>query len=73
MIVSGYSLHLYCDAADCAGGLWDQRAKAEFAGETASEARRRAREAGWRLAVAAGACLCPSCARSVKEVPSAIV
>ena len=62
MIVGCYVLHLYCDAPEgsCANG-WHEENTDEFTGETASEARRWARDGGWTLDMHAGKALCPSC------------
>jgi len=66
-IVACYDMHLYCDHADC---LWgDRRFKpSQFAGYDRNSTLRRARKAGWLIAMdgksienglGSGRCLCP--------------
>lgn len=52
MIVGSYVLHLYCDGERCAAQRQTRGepiAHGEFTGNTGGEAKRAAREAGWKL------------------------
>lgn len=52
MIVGGYTLDLYCDVEGC-----DEQA--DFAGHSAGDARKLARQAGWVVRLSTNECLCP--------------
>lgn len=67
MIVSGYTLHLYCDDD---GHPWDTTPGAltepgEFSGRTGAIAMSEARAVGWRFYREGGEmkCRCPECDR----------
>lgn len=55
MIVSGYSLNLYCDAPGCPRG--QAHGMGEYTGETGARCRADARRDGWQLHLD-GTCLC---------------
>jgi hypothetical protein len=63
-VVACYDMHLYCDVPGCEHGEYGVRKEAEYTGdERGSQARRRARRAGWWLG-RNGACACPKCAKA---------
>ena len=64
-IAACYDMHLYCDVPGCTFGKFrGEQAEGEFTGdEKGSQARRRARKAGWWLSRDLSACACPGCAK----------
>jgi ketosteroid isomerase-like protein len=73
MIVMGYTLHLYCDVADCiARKTTGATPIGEFIDRRATVCWRQAREAGWKVYQSTGTAKCPTCARlnrSIKRQP----
>jgi hypothetical protein len=72
MIVGGYSLNLYCDAEnhpEYHKMTLEQRRNpdlepGEFYGETASQCRKQARKAGWRINLVEQTVICPFCCKN---------
>ena len=59
MIVSGYSIDLYCDGPLCERP-WDC-SKETFAGESYASCARQAVKRGWRLKKDRSKAICPRC------------
>jgi hypothetical protein len=55
VIVSGYSLHLYCSCAECKATPY-KMARSEFAEPKERQAFRAAKQAGWRIERKTGRC-----------------
>ena len=70
MIVGGYTLDLYCDDERHAYKYGDPKVGETecdtFIASRAGLARRKARDAGWRLYMRDGLAVCPTCARRGK-------
>jgi hypothetical protein len=63
MIVGGYTLDLYCDDPDHVPVHGESH---QFFTEEGSQARRKARKAGWMLNLRDGVARCPACAKKAK-------
>jgi hypothetical protein len=59
MIVSGYSIDLYCDCVDCFNS--PSQKEATYHGETYGECAKKARHDGWRLSRDRRYALSPGC------------
>lgn len=76
MIVSGYTLDLYCDTPNCPhrkpvfdgnAGQVITHAPTTFFDETGVVCRRMARKAGWVLNLKDGTAYCPGCVKTKRE------
>lgn len=68
MRTGGYTLHVYCDRADCAARFGDPAAHGrfgEFGGTDGRTAAAEAKRAGWRKEAVGDALrdVCPECVR----------
>lgn len=65
MIVSGYSLHLYCDNHDDltkhGPWAWNSEFPVLYFDEERAKCYRDARLDGWRINIKKGTALCPKC------------
>lgn len=66
MIVSGYTLHLYCDCGECKKGRYDAM-HVEIADEEKEGCFRMAKIYGWRIDKSHGTCYAPGHAPVKKE------
>lgn len=55
MVVSGYTLHLYCDCSECT----ESPVSSEYTGETYGECAAQARADGWHISRDRGRCTAP--------------
>lgn len=67
MIVSGYSMDLYCDGPKCTQP-WDQ-SKATFAGQSYAGCKRQAVKEGWHLNGSRTKAFCPRCLAHTEREP----
>lgn len=67
VIIGCYTLELYCNGDSNCRYTLDKNSgpneSAIFTGETAGQARTRARKAGWKLNIKEGIAICPDCQR----------
>lgn len=68
MVVGSFVLHLYCDIPD-ESHQHRGSAFAEFSGDTAGQARARARQSGWRFERGLLRVRCPSCVAARRTLP----
>ncbi len=62
MIAANYTMHLYCDCADCTAFMGEvdcHPGHAEYVGESWSEVARSARKDGWRISKDRTRCFAP--------------
>lgn len=64
MIVSGYTLHLYCDCRECVEGPDWEAEFAEFTGHNWTECKREANALGWTISKDKTKCYSPNCKRT---------
>lgn len=67
MVVSGYTLDLYCDKEGCCGGEYKRsETVTTYYHELRSECRAKARRDGWILRQD-NTCVCPKCSGKKKK------
>lgn len=64
MVVSGYSIDLYCDCDDCEDGrkkmLYSSCEPTQFGGDTYRDCARQARNSGWKISKDRMTCYAPN-------------